>query len=72
MKNTFFLPYYVRDRFFVIEVARQYKFRFHVFYEKGKKQFIPLPWKFGEIILRGIAKIDEFASYLNQYSLRFA
>jgi hypothetical protein len=31
-----------------------------------KTQFIPLPWKVGEILLRGIAKIDDFASYFFQ------
>jgi hypothetical protein len=71
-EKPLFLPYYVPDKLFIIEVARQYKFWFHVFYEKRKKQFIPLPWKVGEILLRGIAKIDEFASYFDQYNLKFA
>jgi hypothetical protein len=61
----------VLDKLFVIEVTRQYKLWFHVFYEKRKKQFIPLPWKVGEILLRGIAKIDEYASYFDQYNLKF-
>jgi hypothetical protein len=39
---------------------------------KGKKQFIPLPWKVGEILLREIPKIDEYASYFNQFNLKFA
>ena len=70
-ENPVFLPYYVPDKLFVIELARQCKFRFHIFYEKRKKQFIPFPWKVGEILLRGISKIDEFSSYLDQYKLIF-
>jgi hypothetical protein len=31
-----------------------------------------LPWKVGEILLRGIAKIDEYASHFDQYDLKFA
>jgi len=35
-KKPLFLPYYVPNKLFIIEVARQYKFWFHVLYEKGK------------------------------------
>jgi hypothetical protein len=31
-----------------------------------------LPWKIGEILLRSISKIDEFAVQLDQYNLKFA
>jgi len=70
-EKPLFLPYCVPNKLFIIEVARQYKLWFHVFYEKMKTQFIPLPWKVGEILLRGIAKIDDFASYFDQYNLKF-
>jgi hypothetical protein len=59
-------------KLFIIEVARQYKFWFHTFYEKIKKKFISLPWEVVEIILRGIAKIDEYASYFDHFNMRFA
>jgi hypothetical protein len=36
-EKPFYLPYYVLDRIFVIEVARQYKFWVHFFHEKRKK-----------------------------------
>jgi hypothetical protein len=49
-EKPLFLPYYVPDRLFFIEVARQYKLLFFVFYEKGKKKFIPFPWRVGEIL----------------------
>jgi hypothetical protein len=67
-----FLLYYVPDKLFIIEVARQYKFWFYIFYEKRKRQFIPLSWKVGEILLRGISKIDEYASYFDQFDMIFA
>jgi hypothetical protein len=56
---------------FIIEIVRQYTFWFHIFSKKRKKHFIPLPWKVGEIILRGISKINEYASYFNHYDLIF-
>jgi hypothetical protein len=36
-EKPFYLPYYVSDRMFVIEVARQYRFWVHFFHEKRKK-----------------------------------
>jgi hypothetical protein len=71
-EKPIFLPYYVSDKLFIIEMDRQYKFWFHTFSEKRKNQFIPLPWKVGEIILRGISKIDEYASYFDHSNLRYA
>jgi hypothetical protein len=43
----------------------------HFFHEKRKKQSIPLPWRIGEILLRGISKIDEFVDQLHQYNFKF-
>jgi hypothetical protein len=57
---------------FIIEIARQYKFWFHTFFEKRKKQFIPLSWKVGEILLRGISKINEYVACFDHSDLRFA
>jgi len=71
-ERPLFLPYYIPDKLFAIEVERQHKFWLHFFHEKRKKQFIPLPWRIGEILLRGITKIDEFAIQLGQYNLKFA
>jgi hypothetical protein len=36
-EKPIFLPYYVPDKLFIIEVARKYKFGFHIFYEKREK-----------------------------------
>jgi hypothetical protein len=71
-ESPFFLPYYISDKIFIIEVARKYRFWLHFFNEKRKRQFIPFPWKIGEIILRGIAKIDEYSTHLNQFNLKYA
>jgi hypothetical protein len=71
IEKPIFLPYYISDKLFIIEIARQYKFWFHTFSEKRKKQFIPLPWKVGEILLRGISKIDEYVACFDHSDLRF-
>jgi hypothetical protein len=39
--------------------------------EKGKKQFIPLPWNIGEFVLRNINKIDEFVGHFNNIGLKY-
>jgi hypothetical protein len=72
MENPIYLPYYVLDILFVVEVARQYKSRLHLFYEKKKKQFIPLLCKVDEMFLRGTTKIDEYATQFNQYNMKFS
>jgi hypothetical protein len=64
-ERPLYLLYYVLDKIFFIEVAGKYIFWVHFFHDKRKKQFIPLPWKIGEIQLRGISKIDEFAMQLD-------
>ena len=51
IEEPIFIPYYLSDKFLIIEIARQYRFWFHTFSEKRKKQFIPLLWKVGEILL---------------------
>jgi hypothetical protein len=56
---------------FVTEVARQYNYWLHFFYEKRKNQFIPLPWKVGEFIFRNMNKIDEFAGHFHILNLRY-
>jgi hypothetical protein len=65
-----YLPFYVSDRIFVIEVCRQYKFWANFFYERKKNQFISLPWKIGEITVINASKINEYAVQFDQYSLK--
>jgi len=36
-EKPIFVPYYVSNKLFMIEVERQYKFWFHIFYEKREK-----------------------------------
>ena len=57
---------------FIAEVARQYIYWFHLFQRKKKKQFIPLPWKIGEFVLKNVNKIDDFASHFSISNLRYA
>jgi hypothetical protein len=70
--KPFFLPFYVSDRHFVIEVCRQYKYWAHFFNEKRKKQFIPFPWRVGEIVVKHISHLDEFAGQFDQLGLKEA
>jgi hypothetical protein len=42
------------------------------FMKRGKGQFIPLPWKVGEIVLRNMNKIDEFSTHFNHLNLKYA
>jgi hypothetical protein len=55
-----YLPFYVSDKMFIIEVCRQYRFWVNFFAQRKKKQFIQLPWKVGEIMVKNASKIDEF------------
>jgi hypothetical protein len=57
-------------KLFFIEIARQYKLWFHNLSEKRKNKFIPLPWKVGEILLRGISKTDEYDAYFENSNLK--
>jgi hypothetical protein len=43
----------------------------HLFHEKRKKQVIPLPWKFGDFVLRKVNKIEEFRTHFNNLNLRY-
>jgi hypothetical protein len=44
----------------------------HLFHEKRKKQFIYLPWKVGDFVLRNVNKINEFAAHFNNLNLIYA
>jgi hypothetical protein len=66
------LPCHITDIIFIAEVARQYNYWFHLFQRKKKKQFIPLPWKIGEFVLKNVNKIDDFAAHFSISNLRYA
>jgi hypothetical protein len=59
------LPCHITDIMFIAEVARQSNYWFHLLQKKKKKQFIPLPWKVGEFVLKNVKKIEEFAVHSN-------
>jgi hypothetical protein len=67
-----YLPYYVSDKIFIVEICKQYKFWAHFFNEKRKKQFIPLPWKIGEITVKSIAHLDEISTQFDLFNLKKA
>jgi hypothetical protein len=62
--------YYVLDNIFVIEICKQYRFWAHFFHERRKNKFIPLPWKIGEIVLKNVANIDEYAGQFDRFDLK--
>jgi hypothetical protein len=65
-----YLPFYVPDKIFMVEVYRQYRFWPNFFCERKKNKFIPLSWKVGEITLKNASKIDEFATQFDQYNMK--
>jgi hypothetical protein len=67
-----YLPYYVSDKIFVVEVCKQYRFWAHFFNEKRKRQFIPLPWKIGEMTVKNITHINEISVQFDQFNLKEA
>jgi hypothetical protein len=67
-----YLPYYVLDKIFVVDIYREYKSLAHFFNEKRKRQFIPLPWKIGEITVKIITHIDEISIQFDQCNLNKA
>jgi hypothetical protein len=64
-----FLPYYISDRLFIVEVCKQYKFWAHFFNEKRKIQFIPSPWKIREITMKSISHLDETSTQFDLFNL---
>jgi hypothetical protein len=67
MEKPALLPYHITDIMFVAEVARKYYYWLHMLQKKKKKQFIPLPWKVGDFVLKNVNKIDEFAAHSSNF-----
>jgi hypothetical protein len=49
-----YLPFYVFDKMFIIEVCREYRFWANLFAQRKKKKFIQLPWKVSEIMVKNV------------------
>jgi hypothetical protein len=71
-KQHVLLPCHIMERMFVVEVACQYNYWFHLLQRKKKKQFIPPPWKIGEFVLKNVNKIDDFVAHFSMSNLRYA
>jgi hypothetical protein len=56
---------------FDAKIARKYTYWFHFFHEKRKKQFMPLPWKFGDFVFRNMSNIDEFMGHFHSLNLKY-
>jgi hypothetical protein len=69
-QNLFFLPCHISGTMFFAEIARQYTYFFHFFHENRKNQFIPLPWKVGDFIVRNMNKIDGFMGHFHEFNLK--
>jgi hypothetical protein len=70
-ENRSFLPCHISDKMFVVEITRQYTYWFHFFYEKIKKQFIPLPWKVRDLCYNIILGCSWFYAMIEVMSLVF-
>jgi len=70
--KPFLLPFYVSNKLFVTEVCKQYMYWVHSFNEKRMKQFIPLPYRVGEVFFKNIYHLDEFAGQFDQLVLKEA
>jgi hypothetical protein len=66
------LPCHITEIIFIAEVTRQYNYWFHLFQRKKKKQFIPMPWKIGELVLKNVNKFDDFATHFSISNPRYA
>jgi hypothetical protein len=71
-ENPSFLPCHIFGTMFLAEIARQYTYWLHFFNEKRKRQFMPLPWKFMDFIVKNMNKIDSFASHFHNVNLKYA
>jgi hypothetical protein len=68
--KPFLLPFYTLDKIIVREVCRKYKNWSHFFHDKRKKQFIPLPWKIGNFIVKHINHLNELIGHHEQLGLK--
>jgi hypothetical protein len=60
------LPFHVTNIIFIVEVARQYNYWFHLFQRKKKKTVHSFsPWKIGEFILKNVNKINDSATHFS-------
>jgi hypothetical protein len=69
-QNPCFLPCHISSTMLFDEITRQYTCWLHFFHEKRKSQFIPLPWKFGNFMVRNMNKIDGFADHFHNFNLK--
>jgi hypothetical protein len=63
-------PFYVSYKLFIEEMCKPYKTWAHFFNERRKNQFIPLPWKIGEFIVKHITHLDELVGHLDKLGLK--
>jgi hypothetical protein len=71
-ENPLLLPIFVCDRYFVVEVFRQYKSWCILFDRKRKKQFITLPLRVGDTMVRNLAHLKQVSETLNLFNLKEA
>jgi hypothetical protein len=69
-QNPSFLPCHISGTMFFVEIARQYTYWLHFSHEKRKSQFISLPWKVGDFMVRNMNKIYGFAGHFHSFNLK--
>jgi hypothetical protein len=70
-ENSSFLPCHITDNMCFTEITRKYNHWLHFFHDKRKKQFLPLPWKVGDLVCRNVNKIEEFAGHFKNLNLTY-
>jgi hypothetical protein len=71
-QNPSFLPCHISGTMFFVEIARKYTYWLHFSHEKRKSQFISLPWKVGDFMVRNMNKIYSFVGHFHSFNLKFA
>jgi hypothetical protein len=69
-QNPCFLPCRISGTIFFAKTTSQYTYWLHFFHEKRKNQFIPLPWKVGDFIVRNMNNIDGLAGHFQSFNLK--
>lgn len=67
--KSLLLHKFVTDKYFIVEVYRQYLDQLDIFERKKIKQFIPFLFTLGEIILKITSHVTDFTRTLNAFNL---
>jgi hypothetical protein len=70
--SPFLLPTFFCDRYFVVELCRQYKTWSTIFYKKRKSQSISLPFNVAIVTIRSSSHLIKVSEMFNVFDLKEA